>query len=147
MLFHQAYLYKIQNDKKSMLALGPSVSISFLENSPNIAGNSINSVAGFLHLGLDGLYRFSFNSKLSFEMFSKLGLLSFGGKKNDDDSNAKFGTPITNTFFDTKVLLNYQPIKLLGFGLGYENNITRMTSWDYYIGVSNNLYILLKITL
>jgi len=56
MFFHQAYIYKIQNDKKSMLALGPSVSISFLENSPNIAGNSINSVAGFLHLGLDGLY-------------------------------------------------------------------------------------------
>ncbi len=147
MSLHQAYLYKTMNNNKSTLYLGPSISISFLENSPNIAGNSLNSMAGFLHLGIDGLFCSSFNNKFSFEIFSKLGILSFGSKKNNDDSDAKFETLLTNTFFNTKIVLNYQPVKMVGLGLGYENYILRMTSWDYCIGVSNNVFILLKIVL
>jgi hypothetical protein len=147
MSLHQTYLYKTLNNKKSTLYIGPSVSISYLDNSPNIAGNSLNSMAGFLHLGIDGLFYSSFNNKLSFEIFSKLGILSFGSKKNNDDSNAKFESLFTNTYFNTKIVLNYQPVKILGVGLGYENHIIRMTSWDYYLGVSNNAFVFLRIVL
>ena len=147
MSLHQTYLYKTLNNKKSTLYFGPSVSISFLENSPNIAGNELNSMAGFLHLGIDGLFCSSFNDKLSFEIFSKLGILAFGSKKSEGDSDAKFETPLTNTYFNTKIILNYQPIKMVGVGLGYENYILRLASWDYCIEVSNNIFVFMKIVL
>jgi hypothetical protein len=146
-LFHQTYLYKILNSEKSLITLGPSLSIFYFENSPDIAGNHINSVGGFLNLGIDGLFYSRINNKLSFEVFSKLGVISFGGKTNDDNSGAKLQSPLSNTYFNTKILLNYQPFRYIGFSAGYENYITRITSWDYYIGVSNNVCVLLKIVI
>ncbi|MFC2138965.1 hypothetical protein ACFLTE_12405, partial [Bacteroidota bacterium] len=105
---HQAYLYFIRKFKEPIIGLGPSFSMLYFENSPLIAGNNIDSKGGYIYLGIDGIAQSSLTKNFSYEIFSKLGIMSFKSRYFSNEAEFKIQTPITNTFFNTKIQLNYK---------------------------------------
>ncbi|MFC2096480.1 hypothetical protein ACFLQ3_02135, partial [Bacteroidota bacterium] len=100
-------------------------------------------------LGINSEFIYQINSKFKIEGFLRSNLLSFTGKKIDEEVYSNESSPTLLTVFTTTKLdfdlsARYYLFDKVSVSLGYKFDFSRINKWDPYIAASDNLIISLN---
>jgi hypothetical protein len=152
--FNQDFFYPIGSfslfSRMVNAYLGPSVQLFYYEiyyhfvSPGTFISPTTRGIIGSLGVNTELIYHF--NSKLKAEGFFRSNLVSYGGKKIDQDKYANESSPavlsvFTATKLDFDLSLRYCLINRVSFSLGYRFDLSRINKWDPYVAASNNLMV------
>lgn len=151
------YLYPIGSvtlfSKKLYFLLGPTPEITLYYRSQNIArgGTAIVdafSVATLFSLGLKTEYYYPVTKRLQVEGKIQSSFVSLGGKvfdpRDKKESFFKVLTILKAMNFRFDVSTRYRISNRLSVQGGYNLKLLRISSWDYLISASDNVYFTLS---
>ena len=138
--------------KRASFYIGPSTDIFVHFRQQNIASGGM---AMFNAISFASLFSVGFNSEMiypvsekfnvvltnNFSVFS-LGLRIFD-LTDEEVSPVKFLTAFNGLNVKTNISANYQLYKYVSINMGYQSFVSRITAWDKFYGVSDNLFITL----
>ena len=152
--FNQDFIYPIGNfplfSRRVFAYLGPSVQLFYYEIYYHFVspGTFISPTTfGIIgSLGINAEFIYQIHDKLKVEGFLRSNLISFSGKKIDDDKYVNESSPTLLTVFtatklDVDLSLRYYLIDRVSVSLGYRFDLSRINKWDPYIAASNNIIV------
>ena len=152
--FNQDFIYPIGNfplfSRNVYAYLGPSVQLFYYEIYYHFVspGTFISPTTfGIIgSLGINTEFIYQVHDKLKVEGFLRSNLISFSGKKIDEDKYVNESSPTLLTVFtatklDVDLSLRYYLIDRVSVSLGYRFDLSRINKWDPYIAASNNIIV------
>ena len=149
---NQGFLYPLP--AMSLLArdvyafLGPSSELYFFYNKQNIAVSGFDyaqSFAALFSIGLNSEFIFPIRKNLQAEGALGLSMLSLGFRmvdsEEEDVSPVKLLTVLSGTNASFGLGIRYNLINNFSLKLGYKLHLTRISSWDPLLSVSDNLIV------
>jgi hypothetical protein len=149
---NQGFLYPLP--KMSLFAkdvyafLGPSTELCFFLNKQNIAVSGFDytlSFAALFSLGVNSEIIFPIRKDLQAEGSLGLSMLSLGFRmvdlEEEDVSPVKLLTLLSGTNAWFRLGIRYKLIDNFSMKIGYKLHLTRISSWDPLLSVSDNLIV------
>ena len=95
-------------------------------------------------LGINTEFIYAVNNKLKVEGFLRSNLLSFSGKKYDEQKYKNESVPtlfsvFTATKIDFDLSIRYYLVNRVSISMGYKFDLSRIDKWNPYIAASNSL--------
>jgi len=95
-------------------------------------------------LGINTEFIYAVNNKLKVEGFLRSNLLSFSGKKYDEQKYKNESVPtllsvFTATKIDFDLSIRYYLVNRVSISIGYKFDLSRIDKWNPYIAASNSL--------
>jgi len=147
--FHQGFLYPLHArtllGRDLHLFLGPCTEFFVLVNSQDLAVSALGfgaSVTVLLALGIHGEAVLPLSEKIELTGFVRAGLLSFGMRAIDDETNDDAGAPkiltgLAGTHTTLRFGLGYRLSNAFRLSGGYQFSLTRITPWTPLLAASD----------
>jgi len=150
--FNQDFIYPVGNfslfSGRVYTYLGPSTQFFYYDINYNFAspGTFITpKTFGIIgSLGINTGFIYPVNNKLKVEGFLRSNLLSFSGKKYDEQKYKNESVPtllsvFTATKIDFDLSIRYYLVNRISISMGYKFDLSRIDKWNPYIAASNSL--------
>jgi len=150
--FNQDFIYPVGNfslfSGRVYAYLGPSTQFFYYGINYNFAspGTFITpKTFGIIgSLGINTGFIYPVNNKLKVEGFLRSNLLSFSGKKYDEQKYKNESVPtllsvFTATKIDFDLSIRYYLVNRVSISMGYKFDLSRIDKWNPYIAAGNSL--------